>query len=543
MEKKAVRYRYNALNINSLASFAGVKGGVNQNCKDVYFLRARAFAGDFAYEIQQMDAALLQSMAEEKLFYKKIEKLPPLADFDQIAPYAACYDKWAESGRREAQTKITAEEPELAQTLGLACRNAVELYKQSRSGANASMEKNFAVKLLYWFDQAFGGDAPARWSGKSAVKIVGMDVVKEQEYLFYYMLTQMGADALLLQRKRDFEGSEALLALSRAFTPQKLKRPAPAKEPAPVRQPEAKAAPEAGRDSAPARRPEERAALNAGRDSAAVRRPEKRAVPEAGRESVPVRPPEAKTGSGASRKPVSIRRSEVKRESNARQAPASVCPPERRAGASAFQRPWPSTQGESAPASPRREKSFEELAQLAASVVMIEVYDSRGEIRCTGSGIMIGVGGYILTNCHVAGGGSAYAVRIEEEARVYETDELVKYNPQLDLAIIRIGRVLKPIPIYQGKEPLVRGQKVVAIGSPLGLFNSVSDGIISGFRKIGDTDMIQFTAPISHGSSGGALLNMFGEIIGISTAGMDQGQNLNLAVRYEWIQTFARGFL
>ena len=507
MEKKAVRYRYNALNINSLASFAGVKGGVNQNCKDVYFLRARAFAGDFAYEIQQMDAALLQSMAEEKLFYKKIEKLPPLADFDQIAPYAACYDKWAGSGRKEARTKITAAEPELAQTLGLACRNAVELYKQSRSGANASMEKNFAVKLLYWFDRAFGGDAPARWSGKSAVKIVGMDVVKEQEYLFYYMLTQMGADALLLQRKRDFEGSEALLALSRAFTPQKLKRPAPAKEPASVRQPEAKTAPDAGWESAP------------------------------------VRQPEAKAGSGASRKPVSIRRPEVKSESNARQAPAPVCPPQERAAANASQRPRPSTQGESAPASPRREKSFEELAQLAASVVMIEVYDGRGEIRCTGSGIMIGAGGYILTNCHVAGGGSAYAVRIEEEARVYETDELVKYNPQLDLAIIRIGRALKPIPIYRGKEPLVRGQKVVAIGSPLGLFNSVSDGIISGFRKIGDTDMIQFTAPISHGSSGGALLNMFGEIIGISTAGMDQGQNLNLAVRYEWIQTFARGFL
>ncbi len=513
MEKKAVRYRYNALNINSLASFAGVKGGVNQNCKDVYFLRARAFAGDFAYEIRQMDAALLQSMAEGKLFYKKIERLLPPTEFDQIARYASGYAQWEESGRKEAKTKITAAEPELAQTLGLACRNTVELYRQSRPGANASMEKNFAVKLLYWFDQAFGGDAPARWGGKSTVKIVGIDAVKEQEYLFYYMLTQMGADALLLQRKKDFEGSEALLALSQAFTPQKLKRSAPAQEPASVRLPEEKAAPEAGRGSASVRRPEEKAA------------------------------PEAKTGSDASRKPASIRRPEVKGESNGRQDPAPVRPPEARATANASQRPRPSAQKESAPVPRRREKSFEELAQLAASVVMIEVYDGRGEIRCTGSGIMIGAGGYILTNCHVAGGGSAYAVRIEEETRVYETDELVKYNPQLDLAIIRIGRALKPIPIYRGKEPLVRGQKVVAIGSPLGLFNSVSDGIISGFRKIGDTDMIQFTAPISHGSSGGALLNMFGEIIGISTAGMDQGQNLNLAVRYEWIQTFARGFL
>lgn len=54
--------------------------------------------------------------------------------------------------------------------------------------------------------------------------------------------------------------------------------------------------------------------------------------------------------------------------------------------------------------------------------------------------------------------------------------------------------------------------------------------------------MIQFTAPISHGSSGGAVLNMYGEVIGISTAGIDSGQNINLAVGYESINMFIRGF-
>ena len=90
---------------------------------------------------------------------------------------------------------------------------------------------------------------------------------------------------------------------------------------------------------------------------------------------------------------------------------------------------------------------------------------------------------------------------------------------------------------------MIRGQKVVAIGSPLGLFNSVSDGIISGFRTIHDTDMIQFTAPTSPGSSGGALLNMQGEVIGICTAGIQEGQNLNLAVEYQTILSFLSGFL
>ncbi len=169
----------------------------------------------------------------------------------------------------------------------------------------------------------------------------------------------------------------------------------------------------------------------------------------------------------------------------------------------------------------RRELEFEELALLASSVVMIAVHKEDGEIIGTGSGIMIGRGGYILTNYHVASGGRYYSVRIEDDETVYPTDEIIKYNSVLDLAVIRIDRELVPLPVYQGEKTLVRGQKVVAIGSPLGMFNSVSNGIISGFRHFENVDMIQFTAPTSHGSSGGAVLNMYGEVIGISTAGMD----------------------
>ena len=133
-------------------------------------------------------------------------------------------------------------------------------------------------------------------------------------------------------------------------------------------------------------------------------------------------------------------------------------------------------------------------------------------------------------------------MRIEDDDTAYKTEELIKYNSVLDLAVIRIDRQLQPLPIYQGRKPLVRGQKVVAIGSPLGFFNTVSDGIISGFRKIDNVDMIQFTAPISNGSSGGAVLNMQGEVVGIVTLGFDEGQNINLAVGYEFIHGFVRGF-
>lgn len=187
------------------------------------------------------------------------------------------------------------------------------------------------------------------------------------------------------------------------------------------------------------------------------------------------------------------------------------------------------------------EKNFEELALLASSIVMIAVYNRENDLISTGSGIMIGRNGYILTNYHVTRGGCFFAVRIEDDENIYNTQEIIKYNSVLDLAVIRIDRQLKPLPVYKGKG-LVRGQKVVAIGSPLGMFNSVSDGIISGFRRIDMVDMIQFTAPISHGSSGGAVLNMQGEVIGISTAGIDEGQNINLAVNYEDIRMFVMGF-
>jgi len=195
------------------------------------------------------------------------------------------------------------------------------------------------------------------------------------------------------------------------------------------------------------------------------------------------------------------------------------------------------------PTSKRRELSYEELAQLAASVVMIAVEDHLGNIVSTGSGIAISDTGYILTNCHVASGGHAYYIRIENDDQAYKTYSLVKYHPEIDLAILKIDRSLKPLKVYSSSTELVRGQKVFAIGSPLGLFNSVSDGIISGFRNMNETEMIQFTAPVSHGSSGGAVLNTYGEIIGICTAGFEGGQNINLAVSYKHIQSFIENFI
>lgn len=179
----------------------------------------------------------------------------------------------------------------------------------------------------------------------------------------------------------------------------------------------------------------------------------------------------------------------------------------------------------------RSEKTFEELAQLSNSTVMVRTYNRAGEIIGTGSGVIIDKRGLIVTNYHVIEGGFYYGVVFEgpEEGHQYETFTIMNADVRRDLAFIKIHLDTVPIEI-DNMNDLIRGQKVVAIGSPLGLMNTVSDGIISGFRKAGVHDYIQTTAPISPGSSGGALLNMYGELIGITSAGYIDGQNINLAI-------------
>jgi len=187
--------------------------------------------------------------------------------------------------------------------------------------------------------------------------------------------------------------------------------------------------------------------------------------------------------------------------------------------------------------------SYVELANLSPSVVMIKVYDNAETCFKTGSGVVVGSKGYVLTNHHVINGGHHYSLRFENEQEEYFTETLVKYHPNYDLALLRVDKPCRAIPVLPEEKQLVRGQRVVAIGSPLGLFNSISDGIIAGFRQIDDKSMVQVTAPVSSGSSGGALLDMYGRLIGLITAGYDSGQNLNLAVDYTTIWMFARNYL
>ena len=478
---ETVNYRHNILSVDSVEAFLNIKGGYNNGIRDVYFIRAVGEPQNIQSLIEDTDRQMDKEAANNRLKYVRISALPKLLKIEDSEYYKNFYSKW-EGGSIGAFRNILLNET-LKSIFLQALRRVSDEYKKFGKNTSYSIIKNFIIKLFYWLDESMS-EALKDWNQQSLIKVIADNVTKEQEYLFYLFLTFIGCDVLLIQNKADIEIANGLLDYSKK--------------------------------------------LRLGTYGNSDIKPYTRQIP-----STAVKKEDFSSGAV-----------------NAAVSKKVVIPPRpqrNKSSQTVLSNNALSCGGQAktvvhAANGARRELSFEELAKLASSVVLIAIHDAKGEVIGTGSGIMIGKDGFILTNHHVAAGGRFYSIRVEEEDKVYSTNELIKYNSSTDLAVLRIKRQLKPIPIYRGEKALVRGQKVVAIGSPLGLFNSVSDGIISGFRNIDNVDMIQFTAPISHGSSGGALLNMYGEVIGISTAGIDRGQNINLAVGYENIKLFTAGF-
>lgn len=480
-----IQYRHNMIKITSISGFANVKGGYYQNCKDVYFIRALGKNDSSLLELKNLHNTLCTNTKERKLFYTYIIQLPILSSIEESNYYSHCYTRWIQSDKKRMETYSLKEESTLSEVFAKACAEVVDMFCLNKNHITDSIIKNFVVKLLFWYDFVMA-DLNLQWHEKICMKIVAENILKEQEYFFFYLLTLIGADVLLMQTKADIQIEPAIKNLSLEIRLGEFDRTSLLE----------------------VLQEENQNTINCnviienndiGDPHCLHRRSDTQ-----GETKIKVQLPERK------QKTIDSTSSKNKKSNE--------------------------------PKNEKTEKSFEELAQLASSIVMITVHNKAGDVLSTGSGIMISSTGYILTNHHVITGGAFFSIRIEEDDTIYTTDEVIKYHSILDLALLRIHRNLTPIPIYKGKQKLVRGQKVIAIGSPLGLFNSVSDGIISGFRTIDNVDMIQFTAPISHGSSGGAVLNMNGEVIGISTAGIDRGQNINLAVGYENILLFIKGF-
>jgi serine protease Do len=146
----------------------------------------------------------------------------------------------------------------------------------------------------------------------------------------------------------------------------------------------------------------------------------------------------------------------------------------------------------------------------------------------------------LITNYHVIAGESAVTLMFENGHEI-TIESVIAADPKLDLALIPLsGENLDALDLnFAGK--LAVGEKVFAIGNPLGLEGTMSDGLVSGFRESrAGVQMILFSAPISPGSSGGPLIDKTGNVIGIVTATFEGGQNLNLALPTSAFREFAR---
>ena len=170
------------------------------------------------------------------------------------------------------------------------------------------------------------------------------------------------------------------------------------------------------------------------------------------------------------------------------------------------------------------------ISKAEDSVIKVYCYDIYGNESATGSGFVYLDDKTIITNYHVMT--EAYTCKIStNKDMTYDVDSLIAYSKEKDVAIIELKEATGLKPLTLGDSDLInKGETVTAIGSPLGIKNVISNGILSGRLAEKNLEVLQFTASISSGSSGGALFNENGEVVGITYASYVDGQNLNLAI-------------
>lgn len=192
----------------------------------------------------------------------------------------------------------------------------------------------------------------------------------------------------------------------------------------------------------------------------------------------------------------------------------------------------PSSAEASVAASPAARRSAEDVfAQVSGSVARVQVADGSGRTVGQGSAVVIEAG-KVITNCHVAKAGIRLTVKLGKAvlpAKLQVADE------EFDLCSLSVEGLAAPAVELGRVSALRTGQRVYAIGAPQGLELTISEGIVSALREVPSGTVIQTTAPISPGSSGGGLFDADGKLVGVMTFQHRFGQNLNFAVPADWI--------
>jgi S1-C subfamily serine protease/Flp pilus assembly protein TadD len=189
--------------------------------------------------------------------------------------------------------------------------------------------------------------------------------------------------------------------------------------------------------------------------------------------------------------------------------------------------------------------------RVSRSVFVVEALDSQGSVIAFGSGVVVQRPGqetppetlpadfsdwdnnYLITNSHVLDGAASVRVRRGDKSWAAT---IVQCDVEADLCQLDVPGLNAPPSPLRLSATLQVGEHVYAVGAPEGLELTFSEGIISGLRESGGPGrIIQTTAPVSHGSSGGGLFDAAGHLLGITTFVLKEGQNLNFALPVEAI--------
>src|SRR5260221_1491522 len=175
-------------------------------------------------------------------------------------------------------------------------------------------------------------------------------------------------------------------------------------------------------------------------------------------------------------------------------------------------------------------QTAQEIARKAfASTVLLVMEDASGQPLSLGSGFCVG-DGKLASNIHVIDGAARGYAKLGGETTKYDIEGIAALDPETDLVVVKISGGCSQALSLGNSNAVQVGDPVYAVGYPQGLEGTFSQGIVSSIRELGSNRLLQITAPISPGSSGGPVLNEKGEVIGVSVATFRGGQNLNFAV-------------
>ncbi len=166
------------------------------------------------------------------------------------------------------------------------------------------------------------------------------------------------------------------------------------------------------------------------------------------------------------------------------------------------------------------------------AIFKIEILDENNDVIKIGTGFFISQNGIGISNYHVFAGGTSARIKTYF-GKTYQVIKIISWNEKSDLIKFQVNNPNNIIFPFLQKEiiPSQIGEKVIVIGNPRGLNNSMTDGIISSFRHDYDLGkIIQISVPISAGNSGSPLINLKGNYIGVISFSLKDGQNLNFAI-------------